>query len=167
MLLNLASVINADNPAMLWGFLHRYAPDITAESHPLVARLIERAVAYYRDRVAPEKRHRAATPAEAEAMRDLAAALRERATDLEQMPPEERAKAIQDLVYDAGRREPFLQPAKEGGRPGVSRAWFDALYQVLLGQPEGPRFGGFVALYGIAGTIGLIEGALARDAGAA
>ena len=83
------------------------------------------------------------------------------------LPPDERAKAIQDLVYDAGRHEPFLEPAKEGakgdGRPGVSRAWFNALYQVLLGQPEGPRFGGFVALYGIAGTIGLIETALARE----
>ncbi|WP_270936281.1 lysine--tRNA ligase [Falsiroseomonas oryzae] len=163
MLLNLASVINADNPEMLWGFLHRYAPDITPESHPLVARLIERAVAYYRDRVAPEKRHRAATPQEAEAMRALAAMLRDQIEELERMPPDERAKAIQDLVYDAGRREPFLEPAKDGGRPGVSRAWFNALYQVLLGQPEGPRFGGFVALYGIAGTIGLIETALARD----
>jgi lysyl-tRNA synthetase class 1 len=166
MLLNLASVINADNAEMLWGFLHRYAPGITPESHPLVARLIERAVAYYRDRVAPEKRHRAATAQEAEAMRALAAMLRERIEDLERMPPDERAKAIQDLVYDAGRREPFLEPAKDG-RAGVSRAWFNALYQVLLGQPEGPRFGGFVALYGIAGTIGLIETALARDPAAA
>ncbi len=167
MLLNLASVINADNPEMLWGFLQRYAPGVTPETHPLVARLIERAVAYYRDRVVPEKKHRAATQAEAEAMRALAGMLRERVQELEAMPPDERAKAIQDLVYDAGRREPFLEPAKDGakgdGRPGVSRAWFNALYQVLLGQPEGPRFGGFVALYGIAGTIGLIETALARD----
>ncbi|MGG5820513.1 lysine--tRNA ligase [Falsiroseomonas sp. HW251] len=167
MLLNLASVINADNPEMLWGFLQRYAPGVTPESHPLVARLVERAVAYYRDRVVPEKRHRPATPAEAEAMRALAAMLRDRIEDLERLPPDERAKAIQDLVYDAGRREPFLEPAKDGGRPGVSRAWFNALYQVLLGQPEGPRFGGFVALYGIAGTIGLIETALARDPAAA
>ena len=167
MLLNLASVINADNPEMLWGFLQRYAPDVAPDSHPLVARLVERAVAYYRDRVVPEKKHRAATPAEAEAMRALAGMLRERAQELETLPPDERAKAIQDLVYDAGRRDPFLEPAKEGGRPGVSRAWFNALYQVLLGQPEGPRFGGFVALYGIAGTIGLIETALARDPAAA
>ena len=166
MLMNLASVINADSAEMLWGFLQRYAPDITPESHPLVARLIERAVAYYRDRVAPEKQHRAATPEEATAMRALAEALRERITDLEAMLPDERAKAIQDIVYDAGRREPFLEPAKDG-RMGVSRAWFNALYQVLLGQPEGPRFGGFVALYGIAGTIGLIETSLARDASAA
>ncbi|QYU66549.1 lysine--tRNA ligase [Leptolyngbya sp. 15MV] len=167
MLLNLASVINADTADMLWGFLRRYAPGITPETHPLVARLIDYAVAYYRDRVAPTKRHRNATPAEAEALRALAAALRDRADDLEALPPDARAAAIQDLVYDAGRREPFLQPAKDGGRPGVAKAWFDALYQVLLGQPEGPRFGGFVALYGVAGTIGLIETALARENAAA
>jgi lysyl-tRNA synthetase class 1 len=163
MLLNLASVINADHPEMLWGFLRRYATDASGETHPLLARLVEYAVAYYRDRVAPTKRHRAATAAEREGLQALAAALRERVTDLEAMAPEEQARAIQDLVYDAGRREPFLVPGKDG-RPGVSRAWFDALYQVLLGQQEGPRFGGFVALYGIEATIALIEGALARGA---
>ena len=41
------------------------------------------------------------------------------------------------------------------------------LYQVLLGQQEGPRFGGFVALYGIPETIALIDTALARQADAA
>jgi lysyl-tRNA synthetase class 1 len=163
MLMNLASVINADTPEMLWGFLARYAPDVTPESHPLVARLVAHAVAYYRDRVAPAKQHRAPTEAEAEGMRALVAALRDRATELEAMPAEDRARAIQDLVYDAGRRDPFLVPGKDG-RPGVARSWFDALYQVLLGQPEGPRFGGFVALYGIAATIALIDSALAREA---
>ena len=161
MLLNLASVVNADDPEILWGFLARYAPGATPATQPLLARLVEHAVHYYRDFVAPTKRFRTPSPAEREALHALMVALRDRATDLEAMPPEERARAIQDLVYDAGRREPFLEPGKDG-RVGVSRAWFNALYQVLLGQEEGPRFGGFVALYGIAGTIGLIETALAR-----
>jgi lysyl-tRNA synthetase class 1 len=166
MLMNLASVINADTPDMLWGFLHRYAPEVTPEAYPLLARLVEHAVAYYRDRVAPTKRHRAATPEEAAGLTALAAALRDRAADLGAMPPEDRARAIQDLVYDAGRRAPFLTEGKDG-KAGVAKGWFDALYQVLLGQPEGPRFGGFVALYGIAATISLIETALARDSVAA
>ncbi|NKC29438.1 lysine--tRNA ligase [Falsiroseomonas selenitidurans] len=161
MLMNLASVINADAPEMLWGFLRRYAPEASGETHPLLARLVEHAVAYYRDRVAPTKQHRAATAAERPAFEALAAALRAAQPELEALPPDEQARAIQDLVYDAGRREPFIEMTKDG-RPGVSRAWFNALYQVLLGQPEGPRFGGFVALYGIAGTIGLIETALER-----
>ncbi|WP_137125570.1 lysine--tRNA ligase [Roseomonas sp. HF4] len=161
MLLNLASVVNADDPAILWGFLARYAPGATPATQPMLARLVEHAVHYYRDFVAPTKRFRMPSEAEREALTALMIALRDRATDLEAMPPEDRARAIQDLVYDAGRREPFLEPGKDG-RMGVSRGWFNALYQVLLGQEEGPRFGGFVALYGIAGTIGLIETALAR-----
>lgn len=164
MLLNLASVVNADEPAILWGFIRRYAPEATPESHPLLARLAEYAVAYYRDFVLPQKQHRAPDAGERGALEALLAALRDRAADLEALPAEERARAIQDLVYDAGRREPFLEAGKDG-RQGVSRAWFNALYQVLLGQQEGPRFGGFVALYGIAGTIGLIEAALAREDG--
>jgi lysyl-tRNA synthetase class 1 len=161
MLLNLASVVNADDPEILWGFLARYAPGATPASQPLLAKLVEHAVHYYRDFVAPTKRFRPPSAPEREALAVLMAALRDRAVDLEAMPPEERARAIQDLVYDAGRREPFLQANKDGSM-GVSRAWFNALYQVLLGQEEGPRFGGFVALYGIPGTIGLIETALAR-----
>jgi len=161
MLLNLASVVNADDPEMLWGFLRRYAPGAAPQTQPLLDKLVEHAVRYCRDFVAPTKRFRAPTDAEREALTALMAALRDRAADLEAMEGEERAKAIQDLVYDAGRRPPFLQPGKDGAM-GVSRAWFNALYQVLLGQEEGPRFGGFVALYGIAGTIGLIETALAR-----
>jgi lysyl-tRNA synthetase class 1 len=166
MLLNLASVVNADAPEMLWGFLARYAPGATPESHPLLARLVEHAVAYFRDFVAPTRAYRAPTAAERPAFEALLAALRDRAADLDATPPEERAKAAQDLVYDAGRREPFLEPQKDG-RMGVSRAWFSAIYQVLLGQQEGPRFGGFIALYGVAGVISLIEGALARGEGSA
>ena len=163
MLLNLASVVNADNADMLWGFLARYMPGATPATQPLLAKLIEHAVSYYRDFVAPTKKFRAPTEAERACLEALMAALRDRATDLDALEPEERARAIQDIVYDSGRREPFLEPAKDG-RMGVSRAWFNALYQVLLGREEGPRFGGFVALYGIAGTIGLIETALAREA---
>ncbi len=162
MLLNLATVVNADDPAMLWGFLARYMPGATPQTQPLLARLIEHAVAYYRDFVLPTKRYRAPTDEERESFQALLVALRDRGTDLEALAPDERAKALQDLVYDSGRRPPFLEPTKDG-RMGVSRAWFNALYQVLLGREEGPRFGGFVALYGVAGTIGLIETALARQ----
>ena len=162
MLLNLAVVANAHDPAMLWGFLRRYVPDATPETSPMLARLVEHAVRYYRDIAEPQKRYRDATPPEREALRILADLLRDNRDRLEAVPPAERGAAIQDLVYDAGRREPFLQPNKDG-RPGVSIQWFEALYQVLLGVPKGPRFGGFVALYGIPETVALIENALRRS----
>jgi lysyl-tRNA synthetase class 1 len=147
MLLNLASVVNADAPEMLWGFIGRYAPGLTPESHPMLARLAGHAVAYYRDFVAPEKRHRAPTPVERAALEDLLHVLRA-------LDAGSDAEAIQAALYEIGKRHPF---------PGL-RDWFACLYQVLLGQAEGPRFGGFVALYGIPGTIGLVEAALAREA---
>ena len=150
MLLNLASVVNAETPDMLWGFIRRYLPEASPEATPFLGRLVGYAIAYYRDFVRPAKRFRVPGAVERAALADLAAALGA-------LPPGASAEAIQDEVYAVGKRHPF--PALKD--------WFACLYQVLLGQQEGPRFGGFVALYGIAETVSLIEGALARPAQAA
>ena len=85
---------------------------------------------------------------------------------LSNLPSSATAEDIQNVVYEIGRREPFLdtkKPAKDG-RPGVSLDWFNMLYQVLLGQEKGPRFGSFVAVYGVQNTVNMIDGALARSA---
>ena len=76
------------------------------------------------------------------------------------------AEDIQNVVYEVGRREPFLDHKKKAkdGKPGVSLDWFNMLYQVLLGQEKGPRFGSFVAVYGLQNTIDMFDGALARSA---
>jgi lysyl-tRNA synthetase class 1 len=150
MLLNLASVVNAENPEILWGFIRRYIPGATQGDMPFLARLVEYALAYYRDFVRPSKRFRQPDATERAALTDLAAALRA-------LPADASAEDIQTLLYDVGKRHPFAN----------LRDWFSCLYQVLLGQAEGPRFGQFVALYGINETIGLIEQALARPADAA
>ena len=85
---------------------------------------------------------------------------------LDRSPGTATAEDIQNVVYEIGRREPFLDTVKKGkdGRPGVSLEWFNMLYQVLLGQEKGPRFGSFVAVYGLGNTIDMIDGALARSA---
>ena len=85
---------------------------------------------------------------------------------LAQLPAEASAEDIQNVVYEIGRREPFLDEKKKAkdGKPGVSLDWFNMLYQVLLGQEKGPRFGSFVAVYGVADAVGMIDGALARSA---
>jgi lysyl-tRNA synthetase, class I len=82
------------------------------------------------------------------------------------LPHGASAEDIQSVVYEVGRREPFLDEKKRAkdGKPGVSLDWFNMLYQVLLGQEKGPRFGSFVAAYGVANTIAMIDGALARSA---
>ena len=85
---------------------------------------------------------------------------------LANLPATASAAEIQDVVYEIGRREPFLDQKKKAkdGKPGVSLDWFNMLYQVLLGQEKGPRFGSFVAVYGLQNTIDMIDGALARSA---
>ena len=145
MLLNLASVVNAETADILWGFIRRYNPAATPEALPFLAGLVEHALAYYRDFVRPAKRFRDPDAIERAALADLAAELRALSADAD-------GETIQNVLYAVGKRHPF----------GELRAWFGCLYQVLLGQQEGPRFGPFVALYGIAETIRLIEDALAR-----
>ncbi|MCW3477795.1 lysine--tRNA ligase [Limobrevibacterium gyesilva] len=145
MLLNLASVVNAESPEILWGFIRRYNPDATPEAMPFLDRLVEYALAYYRDFVRPAKTYRQPDATERAALTDLA-------DSLCALPPGASAEDIQNLLYEVGKRHPFKD----------LRSWFGALYQVLLGQMEGPRFGQFVALYGIPETITLIEHALAR-----
>src|ERR1700729_1094180 len=159
MLLSLVTASNAANADTLWGFIGRYRPGVTKETNPRLAALVDYAVNYYRDFVAPKKQFREASPAERKTLTDLRDAL-------SQLPAEVSAESIQDVVYEIGRREPFLDEKKKGkdGKPGVSLDWFNMLYQVLLGQEKGPRFGSFVAAYGIKNTMDMIDGALARSA---
>ena len=87
---------------------------------------------------------------------------------LSQLPADATAEQIQDVVYEIGRREPFLDKTGKiktrDGKPGVALDWFNMLYQVLLGQEKGPRFGSFVAVYGVPNAVAMIDGALARSA---
>ncbi|MDE2391102.1 MAG: lysine--tRNA ligase, partial [Rhodospirillales bacterium] len=155
MLLNLASVSNADSAEMLWGFIRAYMPEANAESFPFLAELVHYAVAYNRDFVAPKRQYRAPSAAERAALEDL----RDRLASGKEaaFPGDTQAERLQNLVYAVGKEQDF-KPLK---------AWFDCLYQVLLGTQEGPRFGGFIALYGVERTIALIEMSLAREAAAA
>jgi lysyl-tRNA synthetase class 1 len=132
---------------------------VSPQSHPKLHRLVEYAIHYFRDFVLPAKRFREPTDVERAALVDLRDAL-------SQLPPGATAEQIQEVVYEVGRREPFLDNKKRAkdGKPGVSLEWFNMLYQVLLGQEKGPRFGSFVAVYGIDDTIAMVDGALARSA---
>jgi lysyl-tRNA synthetase class 1 len=157
LLLTLVSSSNAENAETLWGFIGRYRPGVTPQTHPKLDAMVGYAINYYRDFVAPTKTFRQPTGEERAALTDLRNALA-------QLPPEASAEDIQNVVYEIGRREPFLDHKKAGkdGRPGVSLDWFNMLYQVLLGQEKGPRFGSFVAVYGIANAIAMIDAALTR-----
>ena len=145
MLLNLASVSAAEEKAKLWGFIQRYAPDAAPETHPDLDQAAGFAVRYYNDFVKPHKVYRAPSDLEREALVDLRDQLKTWDGGLD-------AEALQGLVFAVGR-----------DRFDPLRDWFTALYEVLLGASQGPRFGGFIALYGVEETVALIDRALAGD----
>jgi lysyl-tRNA synthetase class 1 len=146
LLLNLVSASNAHDRDVLWGFIRAYAPEANPETSPGLDRLVGYALRYYEDFVKPGKRYRAASPKEHAALEDLASAL-------EAMPAERDGGAVQNVVYEIGKRHAF-EPLRD---------WFKALYEVLFGQSQGPRFGSFAALFGCAATAGLIRRALAGE----
>lgn len=146
MLLNLASVAGAKDKSGLWGFIRRYAPDASPETHPDLDAAAGYALAYFNDRILPERTFRLPSEKEAAAMADLKARLMVWDGGLD-------AEALQSMVFAVGKEHGF-EPLRD---------WFKALYEVLLGASEGPRFGGFIALYGVAETVALLERGLAGD----
>ncbi|WP_040615880.1 lysine--tRNA ligase [Roseibium sp. TrichSKD4] len=159
MLLNLVSASNAENKDVLWAFISRYAPGVTAETHPHLDALVGFAIRYFDDFVKPNKSFKTPDDVERVALEQLDASLAA-------LPEGADGSAIQDAVLDVARPiERYQDQKKKGpdGGPGVSVVWFSALYQLLIGQEKGPRFGSFVALYGIAETRALIQKALAGE----
>jgi len=145
MLLNLASVASAHDKEALWGFIRRYAPEASPETHPDLDAAAGHAVRYYEEFVAPTRVYRAPTEFEREALQEL----RDRLAAHDGARDDE---TLQGIVYDVGR-----------DRFDPLRDWFKALYEVLLGASQGPRFGGFIALYGVEETVALIDRALAGE----
>ena len=140
MLLNLASACNAEDASVLWGFIARYLPGAAPATEPALDQLVGLAVRYYQDRVRPHKQYRPASAPERAALLALADALRA-------LPPDADGETLQGTIFEVGRANGFDEP----------KTWFRALYETLLGQSRGPRMGSFIALYGIAETVALIE----------
>jgi len=143
LLLNLVSASNAENKETLWGFIGRYAPGATPENAPELDHMVGYAIAYYRDFVEPAKQFRAPDDRERAAITELYERLGE-------LPDGTPGEDIQAVVYEIGKSHEF-DPLRD---------WFRALYEVLLGQSAGPRFGSFVELYGIANTRAMIAARL-------
>lgn len=146
LLLNLVSASHSDDREVLWGFIRNYAPEATPESHPRLDQLVGYAINYYNDFVKPAKKYRAPTDMERAALTDLAA-------KLSSADEGRSAEELQNIVYEVGKAHPFEK----------LRDWFKTLYEVLLGEEQGPRFGTFVKLYGVSETVTLINRALAGE----
>ena len=140
LLLNLVNASNSEDASVLWGFIQSYAPDATPTSHPALDQMVGYAIAYFHDFVKPQKQYRLASEVERTALMDLAARLGE-------VEDGTSGQDLQSIVYEVGKAHEFEN----------LRDWFRALYEVLLGQSQGPRFGSFIELYGVKKTIALIN----------
>ena len=165
MLLNLAAVSGAEQKEKLWGFIQRYAPEASPGGNPDLDQAAGFAIRYYNDFVKPTRQFRLPDDTERAALEELAACLQDegRALDVIARKNAQEGKDtpmptvdwhddefLQSIVFAIGKTHGF-EPL---------RAWFGTLYEVLLGASQGPRFGGFIALYGIQETVALIESAL-------
>ena len=147
LLLNLVSASNAHNRDVLWGFIRAYSPEpVSPEMNPGLDKLATFALRYYEDFVKPSKVFRAPSDKERAALEDLA-------SQIENMGDEKDGAVVQNVIYEVGKAHGF----------DPLRAWFGALYEVLLGQTQGPRFGSFAALFGTANTAAMIRAALAGE----
>jgi len=147
LLLNLVSASNAHEKSVLWGFIRNLAPNASPETDPLLDKMAGYAVRYYEDFVAPTKVFRAPSDAERRALEALHAALAD-------APEGADAETLQGLVYEAGKSNGFQDNLRD---------WFKAIYEVLLGASQGPRFGSFIALYGVDETRALLARGLSGE----
>jgi lysyl-tRNA synthetase class 1 len=146
-LLNLVSACHSDDPAVIWHYISRYSPRANPANSPFLNRMVGYAITYYRDFVLPGKRYRRASTEERIALEDLREVLRA-------LPGNAASEEIQTQVYEVGKRHRCFESLK---------AWFQAIYEILLGQTFGPRLGSFIALYGLDETIALLDKAIAGE----
>ena len=146
LLLNLAGACHAEDKSVLWGFITQYSRNASPKTDPLLDKLVGYALQYYRHFVAPTQRYRQPDDTEKLALEDLA-------QTLESLPKHADAETIQTHVYEVGKRNSFTE----------LRTWFKALYEILLGQSQGPRMGSFIVLYGPDETVRLIRRAVAGE----
>ncbi|MFU8898174.1 MAG: lysine--tRNA ligase, partial [Roseinatronobacter sp.] len=142
-------------------FIRQYAPEAAPDTHPDLDQAAGFAVRYFHDFVAPTLSFRAPTDAERAALAELATTLREVA-QTGQVP------AAYAGTLEALDDEAFMTIVRDTGKAhgfDSLRDWFKVLYEVLLGSSQGPRWGSFIALYGVAETVALIDKGLAGELG--
>lgn len=143
LLLNLASACNPDSDSVLWGFISKYQEGLTAQTSPLLSKMVHAAINYYNDFIKQHKKYRKATDLELAALRELVDILKNADKNIHH-----DGAALQNLVFAVG---------KNHGYEKNMRDWFLALYQILLGQDQGPRMGSFIALFGVENFVKMVE----------
>ena len=141
MLLNLVGSSNAENKEILWKFINRFHKEINPQNFPILDRLTDYAINYFKDKVEPNKKFKKPNAQEKKALKDLI-------DNLSKLSQKDKPEEIQTMVYSTG---------KKNGYEKNLRDWFKLIYQVLFGDVDGPRIGFFISFFGIKETIDLLE----------
>ena len=142
-LLNLVSASTENDPSVILDFVERYVGKIENKNLDFLKTLIERVTNFDND--VSKNKSNLKSPDENEIK-----IFKELIIRLQAMKDETDAETIQTEIYQIGKDFKFEN----------LRDWFKLIYQVLFGKDDGPRFGTFVAIYGIEKTIRLIENRL-------
>ena len=121
----------------------RYFDDISNESREYIDELVGFALEFYKIFVLPTKKYKKPNSSEI----NYLAILKDK---LSSMKDEKDPEKIQTVIYEIGKESEY-DSLKE---------WFSVLYEILLGQTQGPRLGSFIILYGVTETIELIDKAI-------
>ena len=140
-LTNLVSICNTDDKDIIWSFINQYDSKLSPLSNPEFDKLIDYAINYYNDFVLPNKKYLKIDNKNKIVFEDILDILK---SDINN---DNSSEEIQTLLYEVGKRHKFSN----------LNDFFKLVYQVLLGQEQGPRLGSFIKLYGIQETIKIIE----------
>jgi len=140
LILNLVSASGSNDPNLILNFIKKYVGNIDDSSLQFILKLIDGVINYYNDVTKSSISYKKPNKEEMIIFEDLI-------KRLSVMPDTYSAEEIQTEIYQIGKDHNFTN----------LRDWFSLIYQVLFGKSEGPRFGSFVAIYGIDRTIQLIK----------
>jgi lysyl-tRNA synthetase class 1 len=140
-LTNLVSICNTDDKEIIWSFINQYDSNLSPSSNPEFDKLIDYAINYYNDFVLPNKKYLEINSDNKIVFQDILKVLKSEISETNS------AEEIQTLLYEVGKKHQFDN----------LKDFFKLVYQVLLGQEQGPRLGSFIKLYGLQETIKIIE----------
>ena len=145
-LINLVSVCNSTESKIIWNFINEYNKEIKSSENIYLDNLIKYAINYYKDFVLPNKKYKLIDDQNKHTFEEIK-------TKLSNLDKNSKSEEIQFHIYELGKKY----------ENGNLKDYFKLIYQVLLGQDQGPRLGSFIALYGINRTIDLINKALKKE----
>jgi len=144
LILNLVSACQSDDKNIIWNYIREYMPDIKPPNNPYTDKLVEFSIQYYKDFVEPNKKYKKPSDEEKNILQELIELLKK-------CKPEITSEEIQSEVYELGKKHKY-----------ELKDWFLFLYEILLGQKNGPRLGTFILLLSIKETIKLIKDSFSR-----